>query len=192
MSCMEITFFGKIGKPKFDTDIRNSWRGAMAVWNTLEDRYLPPFMPEWAKRIGTPGDTYHRMASSNPDDAKAIWALWKDERLSETDRICLASTFDWVIVLRKDVPELLKAFREFKGETSLPEQADAIEKGFEDKEIVAVGWNQTSVSENHWHSHKYNKMTEESYPYNLKRHKEHWSLFEKMAELKSELTPTST
>lgn len=185
MSSTQITFFGKNGKPKQCADVRNAWRGAMAIWDILEERYLPPFKPEWAFRLGVAHEKHHRMSSQNPEDAKAIWGLWEDERLSEAERICIGSTFDWVIVQRKDVSNLLKAFREFNGETSLPDQADAIEDAFKDNDIVAVGWTQTTVSENRWRSYKYNKLSEESYPYNLKRHKEHWNLFEELAKLKT-------
>ena len=177
MSYTEITFFAKNGKPKFDVDIRNAWRGAMAIWNILEDRYLPPFIPEWAKHMGMVKDRHYRMSSSEMADKRAVWDIWKLPQCSDTDRIVMGSTFDWVVVMRDDVPKLIKAFAEFNGETSLPEQADAIEDAFKDKSIIAVAWNQTSVSENQWRTFEYDQKRDKAIPYNLKKHTKHWSLF---------------
>lgn len=181
MSYTEITFFGQNGKPKFDTDIRNAWRGAMAVWNIIEERYLPPFVPEWAARLNMETQKHHRMASSEMKDKQDIWDCWKREDIPAVDKIVLASTFDWSVVMRKDIPRLLDAFRKFGGETSLPEQGDAIEDAFKSKRIIAVAWNQTSVSENKWNVYDYDERKERAIPYNLKKDSQHWLLFEHIA-----------
>lgn len=183
MSYTEIVFFGKNGKPKFEAEIKNSWRGAMAVWNIIEERYLPAFVPEWALGLGRGNQKHHRMSSPEMKDKMEIWDCWKREDISETDRIALMSTFDWAIVARKDIPALVKAFREFEGETSLPEQADAIEDVFKDKNVTAVAWNQTSVSENHWTQYEYNDKKEQPIPYNLKKNDDHYLIFEHINKL---------
>lgn len=179
MSYTEITFFGKNGKPKFDADIKNAWRGAMAIWDIMDERYLPPYIPDWAKDMPDRKSRYSRMISmgGNKHLQQQVWDIWKLPNCTETDRIVMGSTFDWVIVLKKDVPRLLQAFRDFVGETSLKEQASIIEDAFKDKTIIAVGWNQTSVCENRWNTYEYDEKKDRSIPYNLNKGEKHWSLF---------------
>jgi uncharacterized protein YaiE (UPF0345 family) len=47
----------------------------------------------------------------------------------------------------KDLPRLIKAFNEFEGETSLPEQAQVLQGLLKSKTVLAVAWNQSSVGE---------------------------------------------
>ena len=47
MSYTEIYAVNKNGDVEEYEDIQNAWRGAMAVWNILEERYLPPFRPSF-------------------------------------------------------------------------------------------------------------------------------------------------
>jgi len=183
MSYTEIVKFGKSGKAEGLIDIKNAWRGAVAIWNIVGDRYLGKYIPDYVKNNPSipQRDSYSRLGDEG--ELKKVWSLLNDDKVSEVDRICLGTTMDWVIVRRKNLPELIKAFREFEGETSLKEQADAIEAAMnEDSELKAIAWNQTSVCENRWLSYKYHNLKDESYPYNLKRHKEHWNLFEEEAE----------
>lgn len=42
MSYTEIHRITKSGNTKRVAEIKNAWRGAMAVWTCLEDKYLPP------------------------------------------------------------------------------------------------------------------------------------------------------
>lgn len=50
------------------------------------------------------------------------------------------------MVFKDDFERLCKAFREFPYNTSLPEQADAIERIAKDAHCHAICWNQTSVN----------------------------------------------
>lgn len=157
-------------------EVKNAWRGAMAVWNILDRKYLPPFIPDWAKNDAPRQEGYFRMASMDTKEHQEIWDLRKSEKVSEIDKVVLLSTFDNVIVWKKDLPDLIEAFRKFEGETSLKEQADIIEKAFnEDKDLIAIGWNQTSVNGDTWRV--YDKRDNEK-PYNLKKNDKHWSFFE--------------
>lgn len=135
MSYTEIYRISKVKKTKLVGEIRNSFRGAMAVWNSLDKKYLPPFT-----KYGMP------FSRTIGEEIKEIWGLVDDVRVSETEKICLLSTFDNVYVLRNDIPRLIKAMREFPHEASLPEQADIIEKLIIDRNCWAVCWNQTSVN----------------------------------------------
>jgi hypothetical protein len=136
MSYTEIYRISKVGNTKLVAEIRNSHRGAMSVWTILEDRYLPPFVRYGQKMTRMITDT----------ESQAVWDLANDSRLTEPERIALISTFDNVACYKKDFGRLCSAFREFIGNTSLPEQADVIEKLANDKNAIGVCWNQTSVN----------------------------------------------
>lgn len=163
MSYTGLYRFTKSGYPKKFAEISNSHRGAMAIWRTLEKRYLPEYIPTWAVRLPKQEPFYYtRVNDGNYDE---LWDLSLDDKVSEVDKICLISTFDNAIVYRKDILRLTNAFRRFDGETSLKEQADKIDKYMQlDKSFIAIGWNQTSVNADAWLSPKssigYNILTE--------------------------------
>ena len=49
MSYTEIFAFNKEGNAYMAGMARNSWRGAMMIWNIMEERHLPPYIPEYVK-----------------------------------------------------------------------------------------------------------------------------------------------
>lgn len=138
MSYTEIYKVTKSGNTKLFAEIKNSHRGAMSIWNYLEEKYLPP--------LNRYGMKISRAISFEKEDIDELWGLQHDNRLSESEKIALLSTFDNVVVLKQDIPRLCKSFREFPGNTSLHEQADLIEKLINDRHCFAVFWNQTSVN----------------------------------------------
>lgn len=175
MSYTEIYKFKKNGDAVSFAEIKNAFRGAMAVWDILDKKYLPPFKPSWAFSTE---QKYSR--SIDREGAKEIWALHESDKVSETDKIVLGSTFDKVVVLRENIPELIKAFREFEGETSLKEQADLIEMEFnKDKKMLGIAWNQTSVNGDNWENFGGYNRNDNAIPYNILTMTDHWSLFEK-------------
>lgn len=183
MSYTEIYKFTKSGKAKMIGEVKNAWRGAMAIWNTMEGRYLPPFIPDWAKRLEGEwlDKKYHRFATASSEDPSAmkeIWALFGDARVPIPERIVLGATFDKVVVMKKDIPNLIGAFRNFNGDTSLNEQADIIEGVMNDNNLIAIAFNQTSVSEGDWAYSGGVDSKGENKPYNILKQKEHWNLFE--------------
>jgi hypothetical protein len=191
MSYTEIYKFNKEGNAECFAEVRNAFRGAMAIWMSVERRYLPDYIPSWA--IGYPsGETpteHTRVADMMGEGLKEIWALFENSKVSEVDKIVLGSTFDNVIVMKKDLPILIKAFREFEGETSLKKQADLIEEVFKnDQDLLAIGWDQTSVNGDAWQSDEtvLDENNIEIYsPYNLLKHNKHWDLFNEIKDQKS-------
>jgi len=165
-------------------DATNSWRGAMAVWGRLEKKYLPKFTPAWAVAMGDADKEYSRCSDmSNPNSMQPIWDLVDSEKVSLNEKIVLFSTFDNVLVKRENVPRLLKAFREFGGETNLTDQADIIEEAIKvHPEILAIGWNQSSVNGDNWGNVSYDEETEESIGYNLETESDHSFLFDELEE----------
>lgn len=167
MSYTEIVKFTNSGRAKYIGETQNSHRGASLVWRTLETHYLPPYIPYWG--IGRE-DLKPFTRQGDMIAMKDIWNLFSDSKVSRIHKIVLGSTFDKVIVFKKDIPELIAAYRAYDWETSLPEQADIIETFYKkDKNLIAIAWNQTSINSNHW---LYDKS------YNILKQTDHWDLFE--------------
>ncbi len=176
MSYTTIHTFGHDGRLRDEcTFIQNAWRGGMALWLLLEKKYLPPLNPLFPKSS--------RVFSLDPEISDEFWHLIDDDRLSGDDRVALATTYDHVLVRRENLPRVIKAFRssEFE-ETSLPEQADALSKIYEDEDVSAVGWQQTSVSDDMWCD--WDDEKDEGIPYNWKEGDRHWFLFDDYPQLK--------
>ena len=134
---MSTTDLYRLGNdPECIGEIRNSWRGAMFVWNDIAKRYC--------RLEGFP--------LAGPEQM-TVWGAWRDRRMSEHERIVLLSTMDNAIVWGKDIPALIAAFRgysEARGENnSYGEQADLLET-IVFKPDDAIAWNQTSVNGDAW------------------------------------------
>lgn len=191
MSCTEIFAFGKDGNAYLYGTTHNAWRGAVAVWKEMEKRHLPPYAPEYIRLMPwyyngiTPeevkaklGYTPSRALAFENEHTEEIWELYKNQDIPENERIVLATTFDFAIVKRKNIPDVIDAFLKFGGETSLPEQAAILEKMLHDPDIIAVGWNQTSVNGDTWiNAGGYDKETDETLPYNCLTMSDHWWIF---------------
>ena len=167
MSYTEIYKFDSKGEPEMFAEVRNAHRGAMAVWDYLEKKYLPPVQ-------------FSRLWAGNREEGKLVWNLATDKRLELAERISMLSTFDNAIVYRKYIPALLEAFRAFPGETSLLEQADAIETLCrEDSDFIAIGWNQTSVNGDCWTNYGGHDEDDEAIGYNILTDSgRHWGIFQ--------------
>lgn len=178
MSYTEIYKFKKNGDAELFAEVKNAFRGAMAIWVNIEKRYLPKYVPEWA--MGDTSQDYSR--TSNIDDIKEIWDLFSNDKISVTDKIVLGTTFDNVIVMKEDLPKIIESFRNFEGETSLKEQADLIETAYKnDDDLIAVAWNQTSVIGDAWETDEFGvdeNGLQYYVPYNLFKHDKHWNLFD--------------
>jgi hypothetical protein len=152
----------------------------MAVWNRLDEKYLPE-LPSDNPFIGKmEGRNYRSAQMWNPNALKEVWDLYKNPDVSNTDKIVLGSTFDMVIVKRENLTELITAFREFDGETSLKEQADEIESLLKtDTDFIAIAWNQTSVNGDTWTNFGgYDDDKDEEISYNILTGTDHWDLFD--------------
>jgi len=144
-------------------ETRNSWRGAMAIWIFLEKKYLPKYIPDWVRALNREDQEYSRTAALGRNSPiKEIFDLFQSPKLTKSERIVLGSTFDNVLAKVEDIDKVLQAFREFEGDTTLKEQANIIEQAIKkDPEIVAIGWNQTSVNSDTWASDSYDEEKDE-------------------------------
>lgn len=196
MSCTELYAFDKTGKAKLFDTVHNAWRGAMAVWTAMEERHLPLYTPDLVKHcrwyysemeedeiIEKLGFKPSRLAAPDSKSMEDIWELADNKDVPINERIVMYTTFDDALVKRENFSEVIKAFREFGGETSLPEQADILERILAQNDIIAVGWNQTSVNADTWGNiGGYDESTGEYIPYNCLTGNQHFWVFDEFKE----------
>lgn len=195
MSQTEIYGFDQRGNVYFKAGIKNSWRGAMAIWAFLEKKYLPPYIPDYVKATNwyydgisfdevvenlgyAPTRVTSPLGKDNP--LQEIWDLADNEELSLNEKIVLYTTFDSVLVKKENMSRVIEAFNKFEGVTSLKEQAAVLAEMFEDENCIAVGWNQTSVNSKTWDNCVYDEKTGDWFPYNCLTQDEHFWLFDEL------------
>ncbi len=171
MSCTEIYGFDVDGNAYHYKDVPHAQCGALAVWRFLEKTYLPQFYTE-LEHI-----PMSRCFYMDSDHMWEIWDLITYPEVSGTDKICLECTFDKTLVRKEDLPKVIEAFRDFKGETSLKEQANILEELYNSNNCIAVGWNQVSTNSNNWGTYDYIETAGNYVTYNCIRGQSHNWLF---------------
>lgn len=192
MSSTQIFGFNSDGNAYLLAEVNNSWRGAMAIWRSLEEKYLPKYIPLRAKQKGIKTieefkqhfgyEPFSRCSGAFEKGAMdEIWALADRKDITSFDKICLFTTFDKCLIKKEDIPKVVEAFRAFEAETSLKEQANILEKAYSDSNCIAIGWNQTNVMVESWSNFGgYDEKTEESIPYNCLTGDMHYWLFDEI------------
>lgn len=193
MSNTQIYAFGKDGYASYFGNIENSWRGAIAIWDILERKYLPPYIPSWVKKerwyspemdaeeiASKLGYTPTRLTTLITETLREVWDLVDDAKVSITDKIVLATTFDKFLVKQEELPRVIEAFNAFEGNTSLKEQAQILQRMYEDEDVIAVGWNQTTISFEGYINYNYDEQTGECTPYNCLTQNDHFWLFDEI------------
>jgi hypothetical protein len=145
VSYTELYKITKTGNVKPYKEYQNSWRGAMMIWRKLEEKYLPPFLPDWF--MPTPNHTSaHR---NTVEEMQEVWDLVEDSRLTIQERICMATTFDGYWIKRDIFGAVAEAYDWFAGNytgTSLGEMAQDIHRAIMDTKCYGLCWNHTSVN----------------------------------------------
>ena len=189
MSYTEIYAFNQAGNAYLYGEVKNAWAGAVAVWRILEERYLPPYIPKWVKETSWyhPDLSFAEISShlgyaptrlSPYCDQSEIWNLGQNSDVAIEDRIVLYTTYDKPLVKKEDLPKVIDAFRRFDGQTNLSAQADILEKAYNDPDVIAIGWNQTSISADHWGNYGgYDEVNDCSIPYNCLTGTDHFWIF---------------
>jgi len=130
---MSTTNVYKLGsEPGEIGECRNSWRGAMYVWNDIAKRYC-----------GMSGFGFDEKLH------KKVWNANLDYPMPEHDRIVLLSTMDNAIIWGKDASTVAEAFAKYgreHPESSLGEQAEIL-RAAKLAPDDALAWQQTSVGE---------------------------------------------
>lgn len=195
MSSTELFGFDRSGDAYFLGETQNSWRGAMAIWGILEEKYLPSYIPDFIKACNwyQPDMSFEEVARRNgykpsritslieEKGMKEIWDLADSDKVSMTDKIVLFTTFDKCLVKKQDLPRAIEAFRAFEGETSLKEQADILEQAFGYEDCIAIGWNQTSINGDSWDCMGPCDEEGNGTPYNCLTQNEHYWLFDELS-----------
>jgi len=148
MSEVEVFGVKASGEVELLDDVNNSWAGAMHVWNTLSKKY--------------------DMEGSLFGGFTQLWKSQGKGILLPHEEHVLITTFDNIIIQRKDIEEFLVSFRRYAEEnpvSNLVEQAEIIEKELESG-YIGFCWNQTTVSDCLWYG-TYDEETEEEIPFNI-------------------------
>ena len=174
MSYTEIYAIQKDGVATWIGETKNAYRGAMAVWSFLADKYIDKsVVPEYLGAYGV------MSAMFVMNNLEPLWALHKDTRLSDAECIYLLSTFDNVLVELAHIQRLLAAFREVAQAVehcSLIEQADIIDAYLNTHDdVIGIGWNQTSVNADVFSG--YEDAAGKWIDYNINDNPKHWWLF---------------
>jgi hypothetical protein len=130
MSTTSIYILGS--EPGEIGECRNSWRGAMYVWNDIAKRYC--------------GMESFPFSGSKQSD---VWNANRHHMMPEHDAIVLLSTMDNAIVWGRDAKTVADAFDRYgreHPESSLAEQAEILRSATLNPDD-ALAWQQTSVGE---------------------------------------------
>lgn len=185
MSRTEIYGFGKDGNIISQNEARNSFLGAMFIWTTLEKKYLPSLpIPHWKKFDNFDGiekEYYSRASTLKPENMKEIWSLIDDPRLSRIEKIVLSSTFDHALIKRENFEEFIEALTSFDKpkDSNLRTQAEIVKQFLDNEEIIALGYNQTSVNSNPWWVYG-NEEDEDGRSYNCLTDTKHYWLWDEL------------
>jgi len=145
MSCTTILTVPAAGPMEGLQEFRNSWGAAMRVWCSLAEKYC--------------GGQNPMMILMNESEGKAFWALARDPRLSDCERLALAFTFDKMICERARARDLASSLREFDRANPVPGRVNhlpAIAEVLEshaDGDCVGFAFIQTSVCGDAWWVH---------------------------------------
>jgi hypothetical protein len=145
MSYTEIYAFNKNAQAEFYGEVKNSHRGAMAIWTYFEEKYLP--------KTRFPRTMSTETLPDGRDAAFEIWDLAKNGTLNREERLLMQSTFDRVVFRTEEIPELINIYEKYQNEmpnSSLQEQADILKEIYNSEQYIAVAWNQTSIGEAYW------------------------------------------
>jgi len=152
MSYTEVIKFDKKGNPSSAGRVKNASRGSWIIWSILSQKYL--------------GRDFSYL---DPKLEQETWNLIWDDRLTDTEKIVLGSTYDFVLIKKEDIRKVIDAYEEFAkrdDNLSLNEQNEILKKSENDKDCIAVGFNQNSISCDMWED------------YNCITGTKHWYLFD--------------
>ncbi|MBR9705251.1 hypothetical protein GOV12_07600 [Candidatus Pacearchaeota archaeon] len=141
--------------------IGNAGRGALNIWMKLREVY--------------------EVQEDSPISFNKTWKLYNSGTLEDFEDITLGTTFDRVVVRKKNLLTVASSFDKFfqkYQETSSQEQADVLRRMNEqEKDCLGVCWNQTSVNADVW-NYSPSCEHEEERPYNIYKDGSFWFLFQ--------------
>lgn len=129
MSYTEIIMFDKNGNPHSSGRVQNASQGSYSIWNLLTNKYL--------------NRNFNNIDSKQEQET---WNLFQDSRLTDTEKIVLGSTFDYVLINKEDINKVVDAYKKFckefstseRFQLSLDKQSVILEKLESDEDCIAV------------------------------------------------------
>lgn len=157
------------------SSLKNSWGGAIKIWQFLGNKYFPK--PEDLEDLS--GFEYNAL---NMEYLKKIWSLQSREDIPLCERALLFTTFDGCMCKKEYLLKLADLFDEASPEVDkyLPDwkvdhiknQAQIFRQAAVEENLTALCWQQTSVAESKWHE------------YNTTNNEYHWYMAEEIFSIK--------
>lgn len=148
--------FGSDGVVHQEAHIPNMALGSTAIWSYMERKYLPVYRPlsamdkPWYREdmsdeefLSSYGRWPSRITNQIPRFMQEVFDLVDRPDIPEGERLVLATTLDWHLLHREDIPTAIQAFQAFPADSNLPAQADVLESFLQYTCFAAVGWRQS-------------------------------------------------
>lgn len=153
MAYTEIYTINKNGDVVIHSEIQQSLMGAMFIWRTLEEKYLPSLEIPNNFFISDDIKYFSRFSYSNENKRGEVWGLCDSESLTNSERLVLFTTFDNIVFKKEDIYLFIGAFEDFTKEYdnhNLKEQLKVLKAIKNDSECLGFAYNQTSVNCDVW------------------------------------------
>ncbi len=176
MSSTELYSVQPNGDVIYFADVKNSWLGAMFIWNKLSETHLGWDTLEYSMRSFRDA---RKMENGKKGDLglQPLWDLWQTD-IPRHHKICLMTTLDGFLVRRENLPTLHDALTRFDNDfpnSNLTEQSRSIFREEEDDpDFTAICWSISLVS-GFW---QVPTDDEEPRPYNINIDTGHHYLFD--------------
>lgn len=170
MSRTELYIVKNTGELELYKEFGNSHRGASLLWHNLGKKYLG-------------GLKWH-----NKKEMEKLWRLDQDPRISREEKILLISTFDHFLIKKENLPKLIEACEKvyFEDIGHFKDYPEVMKEIMKLEDIIAIAWNQTSVSSGVWDVYEMCPTCEHDTlhrDYNILKDKDHQFLFEYLEEI---------
>ncbi|MBC2292940.1 hypothetical protein HCC36_06805 [Listeria booriae] len=160
MSSTNIHVVKTNGDVEFYAEVKNSFAGAMHIWNNLNTKY--DFRDDFFSGF------------------KKTWGNFNKDVYEDFEDVALGSTFDKVIVKKEEIPLLITAYEKYINEfdgSNLRLQIEIFKQIEQETNVIGIAWCQTSVSGDLW-DFGYDEEKDEPIPYNINKGDSHWFLFD--------------
>lgn len=165
MSRTELYIVKNTGELELYKEFGNSHRGASLLWQNLGDKYLDGLKWYNEKQMGM------------------LWKLDRDPRVSREEKILLISTYDHELIKKENLEQFVDACEKvyFHDNGHFKEYPEVMKEIMKLKDVIAIGWNQTSVNCGVWDVYDDCKHCDTGTiqrDYNVLKDKDHQFLFE--------------
>ncbi|ENR6356160.1 hypothetical protein ACEWL8_001976 [Listeria monocytogenes] len=160
MSSTNIHVVRANGDVEIYAEVKNSFAGAMHVWNSLNAKY------DFRDNLFT--------------EFKKTFSSFNKGVYEDFENVVLGSTFDNVIVKKEDIQLLITAYEKYIDEfdgSNLGLQIEIFRQIENEADAIGIAWCQTSVCDDLW-DFGYDEEKDELIPYNIYKGDNHWFLFD--------------